>query len=84
MDVEGPITCLDVRGNRLGVFYSSTKSKSSLMTALRFGVYMNITTDGRGNAKSVSYSVVPFKTTGGCKPAPTPCPPTGKVSLTDG
>lgn len=81
MEAMGPVTCLDVVGNKIGIFYPVTASKPlNLMTAGKSGVYMNITTDGKGNAKSISYSVIPFKQKAGCKPAPTFIPASGKVT----
>lgn len=83
MEAKGPVTCLDVEGNKVGFFYPMTESKPSLMSDLKLGVYMNMTTDGNGNAESLSYSVVP-KQEGGCKPAPTFLPASGSVDVSDG
>lgn len=81
MRAVGPVTCLDVVGNRVGFFYPMAQTSPSLLGRTRiFGVYMNMTTDGRGNARSLSYSVVP-KQRGGCRPAPTFIPASGKVDL---
>lgn len=84
MDVSGPVTCLDVEGRNVGIFYPITEASPFVLGALKSGVYMNIRTDGRGNAKAVSYSVVPFKKTGGCKPAPALLPAAGHVNLSEG
>lgn len=81
MSVKGPITCMDVRGPHVGIFYPIKQSSVPLLDK-GLGVYMNITTDGKGNAKRVAYSVVPRKAVPSCAPAPTFLPATGFAALT--
>lgn len=82
MRAEGPVTCLDVDGNKVGLFYPMEQSTPSLMSRAGLGVYMNMTLKGN-QVKSISYSVVPKKR-GGCKPAPTFIPASGSMKVSGG
>lgn len=81
MHLEGPVTCMTVKGNHVGMFYPVTKASPSLL-ASGTGVYINLTNDGNGHAKSFSFSLVPRTKVPICDPAPTFMPLSGKAVLT--
>ncbi len=79
MDVGGPVTCLDVRGNRIGLFYPVDRSTPSLFAQLGAGIFIYLTVDGRGKATNVTFVPVPSRTTIGCSPQPALTPATGSA-----
>lgn len=82
MDIHGPVTCLDVRGNRVGLFYPIDRSNPPLFAQAGAGVFIYLTLDGRGNATNVTFAPVPSRTTIGCSPQPGLTPATGSATAT--
>ena len=74
--LHGPITCLDVRGNRLGLFYPITSSTPSLFSMLNGGVFIYLQLDAAGKPQFVGFLPVPFQRTGSCAPGPALLPVT--------
>lgn len=77
MKLEGPVTCLDVRGNHIGLFYPIRKATPSLLSMVNAGVFIYVTVDGRGNATAVSFLPVPVSRATSCPPIPTLVPAMG-------
>lgn len=83
MDVGGPITCLNVRGNRMGLFYPITRAKPSLLANIASGILIYLTVDGKGNATGVEFLPVPLTKVKSCAPtAGTIIPAKGSATLT--
>lgn len=83
MDLEGPVTCLNVRGNRVGLYYPVAKSTPSLFSMINAGVMIYMTVDGKGQATSMSFLPVPFTSRKNCAPTPANVlPATGSATLT--
>jgi hypothetical protein len=81
--VGGPITCLDVVGNRVGLFYPITRSSPTLLSMLGSGVFLYAQVGANGKPQSVTFVPVPFATTRSCTPLPGVFPITsGTLSLT--
>lgn len=80
MDLHGPVTCLNVRGNRVGLFYPVERSTPSLFARAPTGIFIYLTVDGRGGAKAVSFLPVFSRTTIGCAPLPAYMPATGSAT----
>lgn len=81
MDIHGPVTCLDIRGNMVGLFYPIEKSNPTLFSMVGAGVFIYLTTDGKGNATNVQFLPVPFSATTGCRPLPALPPATGTAKI---
>lgn len=81
---SGPITCLNVSGNNVGIFYPITKSNPAAIAAFGAGVFIYLTTDGKGQAVTMTFLPAPTKSTDGCAPLPGLFPATGKVTLKSG
>lgn len=82
MDVNGPVTCLDVRQNKISLFYPITKSSPSLLSMAMTGVYVHLTTDRKGNVRNLTYIPVIGRTTRGCEPVFAALPAKGTASST--
>ncbi len=83
MTVGGPITCLDVVGNRVGLFYPVTRSSPPLLSMLGSGVFLYAQIGADGKPQSVTFAPVPFAKTSSCAPLPALLPITsGTLSLT--
>ena len=83
MTVAGPITCLDVVGNRVGLFYPITRSSPTLLSKLGSGVFLYAQVGTGGKPQSVTFAPVPFAKTTSCPPLPGLLPITsGTLSLT--
>jgi hypothetical protein len=83
MTVGGPITCLDVVGNRVGLFYPITRSSPSLLSMLGSGVFLYAQIGPTGQPQSVTFAPVPFAKATSCAPLPALLPITsGTLSLT--
>jgi hypothetical protein len=81
--VGGPVTCLDVRGNRMGLFYPITTSSPSLLSMLHSGVFIYAQLKADGKPQSVSFLPVPLTHTSSCAPLPGLFPITsGTLTLT--
>lgn len=82
MHLHGPVTCLDVRGNRMGLFYPITSSSPSLFSMINSGVLIYLTVDGKGHATAVQFLPVPVTHVSSCAPGlPTLVPATGSATL---
>ncbi len=83
MTVAGPITCLDVVGNRVGLFYPITRSNPTVLSLTGSGVFLYAQLGPDGKPQSVSFVPVPFAKTSSCAPLPALLPITsGTLSLT--
>ncbi|MCW3039473.1 MAG: hypothetical protein JWM31_1378 [Solirubrobacterales bacterium] len=83
MDLHGPITCLNVRGNRMGLFYPVAQSNPALFSQIMMGVLIYMSVDGKGHATAIEFLPVPFTKVKSCAPtAGTLLPATGAASLT--
>lgn len=80
MTVKGDVTCLDVRGNRIGLFYPIQSSDPAVFAKLGFGIYISLTVDGNGKAKSVQFLPLPVNHLASCAPIPTIVPAQGTGS----
>ncbi|UTI62856.1 hypothetical protein NBH00_15985 [Paraconexibacter antarcticus] len=81
MHLAGPVTCLDVRGNRMGLFYPIASSSPSLFSQINSGVLISMTVDGNGHATAVQFLPVPVTHVSSCAPLPTLLPATGSATL---
>ena len=66
----GPVTCLTVKGNDIGLFYPIKSSSPPGLQRLGAGVFIYMTVDGKGNAVKSSFKLVPKATTDSCDPMP--------------
>ena len=83
MTLHGPVTCLEVRGNQMGLFYPIASSTPPIFSMLRTGIFIYLTVDGAGHATNVQFLPVPIITTTGCAPLLPPLlPATGSAVLT--
>jgi hypothetical protein len=82
----GPVTCLSVVGNDVGLFYPITSSSPPGLEGLNAGVYIYMTVDGKGNAVMAGFLPVPAKETNNCDPKPemATLPATGSATATGG
>lgn len=81
-DVHGPVTCLNVRGNRVGLFYPIKTATPSLFARIGSGILFYLTVDGKGHATGVQFLVVPFSSVRTCAPTvPLMLPATGSATL---
>lgn len=83
MKVAGPVTCLDVRGQTLGLFYPVTSSTPSAIADAGTGVFIYLVADGAGRAKMVGFVPVPYATTTSCAPGSALMPAMGSATLMD-
>lgn len=81
-EFSGPVTCLDVRGNQVGLFYPIRSTEPPFVSELPSGVYIYLTVDGAGHAVSAGFLPVPGRKAPSCAPAPTFLPATGSATLT--
>lgn len=65
---SGPVTCLDVRGNTMGLFYPITSSSPSLFSMLNAGVYIYLQLDSAGKPQYAGFLPVPFASVSSCAP----------------
>jgi hypothetical protein len=70
LTLQGPITCLDIRGTHLGLFYPVASSSPSLIGKIFRGVYIYVTDSSDGKASSVSFFPTVASTTTSCAPLP--------------
>lgn len=81
-DVHGPVTCLNVRGNHVGLFYPIKTATPSLFAKIGSGILFYLTVDGKGHATGVQFLVVPFPSVPTCAPTvPLMLPATGSAAL---
>jgi hypothetical protein len=79
--IHGAVTCLDVRGTRVGLFYPIDRSSPSLLARLGAGVLLSMTVDGHGHATGLQFVPLPVRSVTSCAPMPTPLPATGSATL---
>jgi hypothetical protein len=70
LTLQGPVTCLDIRGNQLGLFYPVTSSSPALVGKIFHGVFIYVTDSAAGKAMSVNFFPTPAKTATSCAPLP--------------
>lgn len=81
MHLKGPVTCLDVRGNRVGLFYPIASSSPPLFSMINSGVLISMTVDGKGHATAVQFLPLPVTRVSSCAPLPTLLPAKGSATL---
>jgi hypothetical protein len=70
LTLQGPVTCLDIRGTQLGLFYPVTSSSPSLIGSTFHGVYIYVTDNSAGKAVAVSFVPTIASTASSCAPIP--------------
>ena len=68
--LQGPVTCLDIRGVHLGLFYPVAKSDPPQIASIIHGVYIYVTDNKAGKAESVNFFPTTAKTAKTCPPIP--------------
>ena len=68
--LQGPVTCLDIRGVHLGLFYPVTSSSPAFLGQAIHGVYIYVTDNTAGKAESVSFRPTSARTATTCPPVP--------------
>jgi hypothetical protein len=68
--LQGPVTCLDIRGVHLGLFYPVAKSNPPQLASIIHGVYIYVTDNKAGKAESVNFVPTTAKTAKTCPPLP--------------
>lgn len=76
---KGPVTCLEVKGNDIGLFYPIKESEPAGAEMLGGGVFITVLTDGRGNATAAGFMPVPTDTAESCAPGLAPMPAEGRA-----
>ena len=66
--LHGPVTCLDVRGNRMGLFYPITSSDPSVFAQLGSGVFIYLQVSAAGKPQLLGFVPSPLKRTNSCAP----------------
>ncbi|MDT4936896.1 MAG: hypothetical protein QOG80_567 [Pseudonocardiales bacterium] len=66
--VAGPVTCLDVRGNRMGLFYPITSSVPALFAQLHSGVFVTVQVSAAGRPLLLSFQPSPMSHASSCPP----------------
>jgi hypothetical protein len=66
--LHGPVTCLDVRGNKAGLFYPITASDPPVFAKLHSGVFIYLQVNSAGKPKMLGFVPVPFSHTTSCPP----------------
>jgi hypothetical protein len=66
--LHGPVTCLDVRGNRMGLFYPITASDPPIFAKLGSGVFVYLTLSSSGRPKLLGFVPVPLSHANSCAP----------------
>lgn len=79
----GPITCLDVRGNDIGIFYPITDSDLSGLNGM-MGAFVTLRVDGNGQAEAMSFMPSLSTETDSCAPVPALLPAEGPATATGG
>lgn len=70
MTVSGPVTCLDVVGNRMGLFYPIKSSSIAPLASTNSGVYFYAQLDASGKPQSATFVPVPVSHVTACPPQP--------------
>ncbi len=69
-ELQGPVTCLDIRGVHLGLFYPVAKSNPPQLASTIRGVYIYVTDNKAGKAESVNFFPTTAATAKTCPPLP--------------
>jgi hypothetical protein len=81
--LQGPVTCLDVRGNRMGLFYPVASSSPGAIASLIKGVFIYVTLSKTGHSRQVGFAPSLSASTKSCPPFPGIAPiMSGTVTLT--
>jgi hypothetical protein len=82
--LQGPVTCLDVRGNRMGLFYPVTSSSPATIMSFFRGVFIYVAVSKvTGKPLQVGFRPTTAATASSCAPSLTLFPITsGTVTLT--
>ncbi len=67
-------------GNRIGLFYPVQSSDPDVFSKLGAGVYISLTVDGNGHAKSVQFLPLLVDHVSSCAPIPTIVPAQGPAT----
>jgi hypothetical protein len=82
LTLHGPVTCLDVRGNRAGLFYPITASDPPLFAKLHSGVFVYLDVSSRGKPLLLGFVPAPISHATSCAPGPALLPITsGSATL---
>jgi hypothetical protein len=68
--LQGPVTCLDVRGVHLGLFYPVASSSPAALANGIHGVYIYVTDNKAGKAEAVSFLPTSARSATTCPPVP--------------
>jgi hypothetical protein len=80
--LAGPVTCLDIRGTHMGLFYPVASSNPSIFGALFKGVFIYADVSKTGKPLAVGFAPTPFSSTKSCAPVPGEAPiMSGTLSL---
>jgi hypothetical protein len=83
LTLQGPVTCLDVRGDQAGLFYPITSSSPALFSDLHSGVFIYLSIDASGKPRMEGFLPVPLASTTSCPPGLALLPVTsGTATLT--
>jgi hypothetical protein len=66
--LQGPVTCLDVRGNRMGLFYPITSSDPPLFAQLHAGVFFYLQLSSTGRPTLLGFVPSPLSHASSCAP----------------
>ena len=66
--LRGPVTCLDVRGNRAGLFYPIRSSDPAVFAKLGSGVFVYFQVSASGKPQLLGFLPVPRSSTTSCAP----------------
>jgi hypothetical protein len=81
--VSGPVTCLDVVGDEVGLFYPIANSTPSVFGQLNLGIYFYAKLGANGKPEAANFLPVPTQHVGSCAPLPSLIPASsGTLSLT--
>lgn len=75
--VAGPVTCLDVRGRRMGLFYPITSSNPPLFAQTHGGVFVTLTLNAAGKPAMLGFQPSPMSHANSCAPGLALFPVTG-------
>lgn len=80
--LHGPVTCLDIRGGNVGLFYPITSSSPGVFAQLHSGVFIYLAAAHAGLPARAGFLPVPIASTKSCAPGAAPLPVTsGSISI---
>ncbi len=83
LTLQGPVTCLDVRGDQAGLFYPITSSSPAVFSDLHSGVFIYLSLSASGKPRMTGFLPVPLASTTSCPPGLALLPVTsGTATLT--